>query len=209
MFLNQAMFADKIGVSRDWVSQVEREKVKSVHRRVVGEVADALQMKPEDLLAERKISTDPMGPGESFKLVKTRKYPVFAVTIPAGEWADSEPKAIDGADGWVLLDPATTPIDAFALQITGDCMEPEFASGSTIVFAPIRDGEEGAKPLRQGEPCYFEHSDEKSTFKSVFYEPEHERYRLQPVNKKYSPIYVPAQMKARISRAIKVVRNIG
>jgi SOS-response transcriptional repressor LexA len=185
-----------------------------VLRRKLGDVADALQMNPQDLIAppEDAVVTNPMFPGEGYKLVKTRKYPVFHVKISAGRWADSEPRQAEDADSHVLLDPDTTPDDAFVLQIEGDCMEPDYPSDSIIVFAPIREGE-GRDAFVGGRDYYVEHSDGMSTFKRVYFEQRGDDgfFRLEPINPKYDEIEVPRQMVARISRAIKVlsIRNIG
>lgn len=142
---------------------------------------------------------------QQFEPVMMRRYPYFDVKIPAGTWVDTEPRSTP--DGFLEL-PADVPRDAFVLRIFGDCMEPEYPSGSIIVFVPVRHGEEGALQFEGGRDYYFEHSDGKATFKRVFFEPQKERWKLVPLNKKYKPIFVPEQMRARLSRAVRLVREL-
>lgn len=138
-------------------------------------------------------------------MVTMTRRPFFDVKIPASGWIETEPR--EEPDGFTEV-PGDVPNDAFCLRIHGQCMEPEFPSGSVIVFVPIRDGEKSSPQFEDGKPYYFEHSDGKATFKLVFYEAKKERYRLQPINPKYKTIYVPEQMKARMSRAIQLMKRI-
>lgn len=146
-------------------------------------------------------------PPQTIEPVSLRQVPFFDVKIPASGWVDSgEARTVDEADGWTAV-AGDVPKDAFALRIFGDCMEPEFPSGAVIVFVPVRPGDHGAQ-FEPGKAYYFEHSDGKATFKKVFYEPPKQRYRLEPVNPKHNPIYVPEQMLGRLSRAIHMVVKI-
>ncbi len=135
-----------------------------------------------------------------------RKIPYFDVRVPASGWTETGPRDADEADGWEWVD-KTVPDDAFALRINGDCMYPDFPSGSIIVFVPVRPGDRGTQ-FEGGKPYYFEHSDGKATFKLVFFEPQRERWRLEPINRDFKPMYVPEQMMARLSRAVRVIREV-
>lgn len=138
--------------------------------------------------------------------LEIRKIPYFDIRIPASGWMETGPRDADDADGWEWVD-KTVPNDAFALRINGDCMHPDFPSGSIIVFVPVRPGEQGEQ-FEAGKPYYFEHSDGKATFKLVYFEPQRERWRLQPINPDFKSMYVPEQMMARMSRAVRVIREI-
>jgi phage repressor protein C with HTH and peptisase S24 domain len=140
--------------------------------------------------------------------VSVRQIPFFDVKIPASGWADSiASRTVEQADGFELLD-ESVPADAFALRIEGDCMEPSFPSGSVVVFAPVHPGDGPSPKFTSGKPHYFEHTDGKSTFKLVFYEPPKARYRLECINEKYKPMFVPEQLLARMSRAVRVVMRV-
>lgn len=210
MVLTRGQFADKIGVSLNWLGEAEKQGTRSVLRRKLGDVADALQMDPNELRAESAPSTEPLLPGEKYTIVKMRKYPVFEVSIPAGRWADSEPRMVEDADGHVMLEPDKVPSDAFVLKIDGDCMEPDYEDGSVIVFAPVRVGESKSQRFEGGRDYYIEHTDGKSTFKRVYFEQRGDDgfFRLEPINPKYDAFEIPEQMVARISRAIMLVPRV-
>jgi SOS-response transcriptional repressor LexA len=145
---------------------------------------------------------------KSNERLNVRRIPFFDVKIPAGGWVESgEGRTADEAAGYGLVDDQV-PRDAFALRIKGDSMTPDYPSGSVVVFAPVRPGERDSKPFEPGKAYYFEHSDGKATFKAVYYEPPKERYRLEPINPKYRAMFVPEQMLARMSRAIRVIRYV-
>lgn len=197
--LSQGGFATLIGQSSSWVSETERDGKRRTFLNVLGEIASKLRVDPQSLR---------LFENQGVEFVQSRKFPVFNVSIPAGHWTDTgEGLKIEDADGWQEL-PIDTPDDAFCLRIRGDCMEPDYPSGSILVFVPIRQGERGVRQFESGRDYYFEHSDGKATFKRVFYDKEKERFRLECLNKKYKALFVPEQMLARMSRAIKMVRDL-
>jgi phage repressor protein C with HTH and peptisase S24 domain len=140
-------------------------------------------------------------------MVRLRRVPYFDFQMSASGWSDgAEGRTRDEADGFVDV-PSDAPSDAFAFRIKGDCMEPQFQNGSIIICVPVRPGDHGANFVA-GKAYYFQTSDGKCTFKLVYFEPQRGRWRLESTNKKYEPIFVPEQMMARMSRAIKLVRDI-
>lgn len=182
------------------VSRIERQERVSVAMSTVTALANAFGLSYDAMLAALGA---PFPEGLS-RVVKMRLVPYFSVKMPAGRWVESDPRTMEDADGTVPL-PVDLPQDVFCLRIYGECMEPGFPDGSVIVFQPVRDGERGALQFEDGKPYYFEHTDGKATFKLVFYEPEKERFRLEPTNKTCKTLYVPEQLRARLSRAIKIV----
>lgn len=205
--LTQEEFASLIGVNRSWVNATEKEGTRRVLRSIVVEIAKRLGVEPRQLVVDSDSAGEPSHQG--FERVQATKRPFFDVTIPAGGWIESgEPRSASDADGWELVE-AGIPEDAFLLRIFGPCMEPDYPSGSVIVFVPVRDGERGARQFENGKDYYFEHSDGKATFKRVYYEKEKERYKLVPLNSDFKTIYVPEQMKARLSRAVMIMRRIA
>ena len=196
---SQASFAQLIGESLTSVSEAERDGKRRTYLEDLKKIAAKLNVDPHSL---RRLQP------EGVEFVQSRKYPVFNVAIPAGRWSDSgQGRSVEDADDWIPL-PLDTPDDAFVLRISGDCMEPDYPSGAMLVFVPIRIGESGVRQFESGRDYYFEHSDGKATFKRVFYEREKERYRLECLNKNYKPFHVPEQMLARMSRAVKMVRDL-
>jgi transcriptional regulator with XRE-family HTH domain len=201
--MTQDAFAHAIGASRDWVAKIETGKQKRMDRRYVIKIASFLGISPQEVVS--RLAPINVMDGEQFERVTMQLCPYFDVKIPAGRWIDTEPR--EEPDGYVPL-PIDMPSDAFCLRIFGECMEPDFPSGSVIVFVPVRDGEPNALQFEDGKPYYFEHSDGKATFKQVFYEASQQRYRLEPINPKCKTLYVPEQMKARMSRAVKMMKDV-
>jgi len=190
--LSQEGFARAIGVSGSWVGDAESGRKDRIARSIVEKLAQFMAVSNEE--AVRRLSPDP----DQMEEIKVRRCPFYDVKIPAGGWVDTEPK--EQPDGFAhILD--ELPKDAFCLRILGDSMEPDYPSGSIVAFCPVRDGERGCEQFQNGKDYYFEHSDDKATFKRVFYEEGNDRFRLESLNKKYKPMYVPVQMKARMSRA--------
>jgi transcriptional regulator with XRE-family HTH domain len=65
MLLTQGQLADKLGVHPNWVSAAESTGRRSVLRSKLGEVADALGLKPEELLAPPEVAAETPADDES------------------------------------------------------------------------------------------------------------------------------------------------
>lgn len=225
--MTQARFADLIGVSREWVVLTEKSESRRIRNHTLQGIARAMGKSPREAFLilsdlnrlgfERKEQEGYKIPGpvakptdaneQRIEKVKIRRIPYFHLKLPAGRWTDAvEARTAEDADGTTVVD-EKTPTDAFALLIEGDCMEPDFPSGSIVVFAPCRPGDHGLQ-FESGKVYYFQNADGQATFKRVIYEPQRERFRLESLNPKYKPFYVPEQMLARMSRAVRVVRDL-
>lgn len=223
--VSQAEFARLVGVSREWVVLSEKLGDRRIRRKTLNLLAERMGVSSREAMSllfklnrysfDRKeregvripgpITPMRIANGERYEPATLRAIPFYDVSLPASGWIETEPR--DRPDGDVQV-PLHLPRDAFALRIFGDCMEPEYPSGSIIVFVPIRPGEDGAAQFEEGKDYYFEHSDGKATFKRVFFEASKQRFKLVPLNKRYKPFYVPEQMRARLSRAVRLVREL-
>ena len=88
------------------------------------------------------------------------------------------------ADEYVRCPDVHDP-QAFAAQVVGDSMEPDYREGDIVIFSPNLE-------FRSGDDCFvrFEEAGE-TTFKRV-YQDDQDTLRLQPLNRAY-----PAQTHAR------------
>jgi SOS-response transcriptional repressor LexA len=98
------------------------------------------------------------------------------------------------ADDYVRC-PDVHDLNAFAVRVVGDSMEPRFHEGDIVVFSP-------AVEVRNGDDCFVRFTQpHETTFKRVFFESE-KRVRLQPRNDQYSPTIVDGKRIDGIYRAV-------
>jgi hypothetical protein len=139
--------------------------------------------------------------------IALRRIPYFDLAMCAGGWSESsDARTADDADGFIEV-PSDAPRDSFAFRIRGNCMEPKFPDGAIVICVLVHPGDNGEKFV-PGKAYYFQHVENKCTFKLVYWEPQHDRWRLEPINKKHKPIFVPAQQMARMSRAVRIVIDV-
>jgi len=85
-------------------------------------------------------------------------------------------------------------VNAFAVRVVGDSMEPRFREGDIVVFSP-------ALEVRNGDDCFIRfRAPHETSFKRVFFEADN-KVRLQPRNEKYSPVTVEGERINGIYRA--------
>jgi repressor LexA len=98
------------------------------------------------------------------------------------------------ADDYVRC-PDLHDVNAFAVRVVGDFMEPKFCEGDIVIFSP-------AAEVHNGDDCFIRFSSpHETTFKRVFFE-EGDKVRLQPRNEKYPPITSDGKRINGIYRAI-------
>ena len=98
------------------------------------------------------------------------------------------------ADDYVRC-PDLHDVNAFAVRVIGDSMEPKFREGDIVVFSP-------AAEVHNGDDCFIRFSSpHETTFKRVFFE-EGDKVRLQPRNEKYPPVTQDGKRINGIYRAI-------
>ena len=86
-------------------------------------------------------------------------------------------------------------INAFAVRVIGDSMEPKFHEGDIVVFSP-------AAEVHNGDDCFIRFTmPHETTFKRAFFE-SNDKVRLQPRNDKYAPSIVEGKRINGIYRAI-------
>lgn len=107
----------------------------------------------------------------------TQKIPIIS-WVKAGDWAEAmDPFRPGYADDWIDTS-ATSNINAFALIVHGDSMEPEFCEGDIVTVDPGRAYCSGSYVIAK--------NGDEATFKqliidgsSVFLKPLNERYPIK------------------------------
>ncbi len=99
------------------------------------------------------------------------------------------------ADDYVRCPDLHDP-NAFAVRVVGDSMEPRFTEGDIVVFSP-------AAEVKNGDDCFVRFSmPHETTFKRVFFEKRKKQVRLEPRNKKHSPLTVEDDRISGVYRAV-------
>lgn len=169
--LTQTEAAEKAGITQQSWADLENGKTKKP-RNIIG-IGHALDCDPTWLL-----TGDNIQPAVS---LGTRKIPLISY-VQAGNLAYSEPiSELDGSFEYVLTDQDLS-IDAFALKIEGDSMEPDFKSGDVIIVDPEIEP-------HPGEFVVAKNGNHEATFKK--YRPTHieldgtQHFELVPLNDDY------------------------
>lgn len=98
------------------------------------------------------------------------------------------------ADDYIRC-PDLHDLNAFAVRVVGDSMEPKFREGDIVIFSP-------ASEVHNGDDCFIRFAEpHETTFKRVFFEPDN-KVRLQPRNEKYSPVIVGGKRINGLYRAV-------
>lgn len=104
------------------------------------------------------------------------------------------------ADEYVAAPAELSDLNAFAVHVVGDSMEPRYHQGDVVIFSP-------AASVKSGDDCFVRFamaggpSDGEATFKRIFFDAE-DRVRLQPLNERYAPTFVKPNEIAGIFRAV-------
>jgi SOS-response transcriptional repressor LexA len=127
-------------------------------------------------------------PPNAGELRKPYGFPVPLISsVRAGIWMDiSDPHAPGEADRWVYTTRAVGP-HAFALEIEGDSMEPDFAEGGTIVVDPDQAASAGHYVVAKQIDV------QRATFKRL--REDAGRTWLMPLNRQYPAIQIDSNVR--------------
>lgn len=164
-------------------AEAENLKLRQFIKNLVHKKTDAVQV--DTLLAESEKASVSAG----------RLVPVIN-KVAAGYPADFNdldyPAGV--ADDYVRC-PDLHDINAFAVRVVGDSMEPKFSEGDIVIFSP-------AAEVHSGDDCFVRFAmPHETTFKRVFFEPN-DKVRLQPRNEKYPPMIIDGKRIDGLYRAI-------
>ncbi len=176
-------------------TEAENQKWRQFVRNLIHEKTDVSRL--DALLTESKLDAEK----EGLSLAAGRLVPVIN-KVAAGYPSDFDdldyPVGI--ADDYVRC-PDLHDLNAFAVRVVGDSMEPKFSERDIVVFSPAAD-------VHNGDDCFIRFTTPHETsFKRVFFEPEN-KVRLQPRNDKYPPIIVDGKRINGLYRAITKIEKL-
>jgi len=170
-------------------AEAENQKWRKLVKNLVGAKGDAARL--DSLLTDSKL-----GPEKTPDVLSAGRLVPVINKVSAGYPADFDdleyPVGI--ADDYVRC-PDVHDVNAFAVRVVGDSMEPAFLQGVIVVFSP-------AAEVHNGDDCFVRFATpHETTFKRVFFEPDN-KVRLQPRNQKYSPMIVDGKRINGMYRAV-------
>jgi len=170
-------------------AEAENQRWRKFVKNLVSAKGDAARL--DSLLAGSKL--EPENPPDA--LSAGRLVPVIN-KVSAGYPTDFDDLEypVGVADDYVRC-PDVHDVNAFAVRVVGDSMEPMFRQGDIVVFSP-------AAEVHNGDDCFIRFATpHETTFKRVFFEPDN-KVRLQPRNEKYSPMIVDGKRINGMYRAV-------
>jgi repressor LexA len=171
------------------VKDAQNQRWRTFIRDLVEQKKDPQQI--SQLLKEQDVAADA---GPDAPVMAGRLVPIIN-KVAAGYPTDFDdldyPVGI--ADDYVRC-PDLHDVNAFAVRVFGDSMEPKFTEGDIVVFSP-------AVEVHSGDDCFVRLAmPHETSFKRVFFEDD--KVRLQPRNEKYSAMLVEGKRVNGIYRAV-------
>jgi SOS-response transcriptional repressor LexA len=192
--LTQQELATRANLSLSRIAKCEAEAIPHIKGSTYRLIASALGMTAEELdFAWR----NPHAPSQH--RVAQKGVPVINRTT-AGAPSDYQDVGRDNYSHLPLYAESLGDPDAFAIEIVGDSMMPEWQSGDTIICSP-------RAKAKSGDPCFIQldgQGNDGNSFKRVFELPDG-RVELRPDNPRYAPLIVERE---RLMRCIKVIMKI-
>lgn len=189
---------ERIGLSREFVTRVEREGKKKINRRSFRKLVNYLHLPPDAALKVLQegldLAKNPDQNIDPFSEQKIREIPTFDLAVAAGKWADVHELG-------EVHDPLKIDHGLFRVRIRGDSMSPRFKEGQVVEFRCLRDGRDS---LEIG-AFYYVQRDGQATFK-MLEKVEEARIILRAVNRKRYPCSMPVDRRSivRMARAIGI-----
>ncbi len=170
-------------------AEAENQKWRQLIKNIIHQKTDVSQL--DMLLVENQLD----GEKDGLTISAGRLVPVIN-KVAAGYPSDFNDLdyPVGVADDYVRC-PDLHDINAFAVRVVGDSMEPKFCEGDIVIFSP------GAE-VHNGDDCFVRFAmPHETTFKRVFFEPDN-KVRLQPRNEKYSPMIIEGKRINGLYRAV-------
>jgi repressor LexA len=170
-------------------AEAENQKWRQLIKNLIHQKTDVSQL--DMLLVENQLDGEKGG----LTISAGRLVPVIN-KVAAGYPSDFNDLdyPVGVADDYVRC-PDLHDINAFAVRVVGDSMEPKFCEGDIVIFSP-------AAEVHNGDDCFLRFAmPHETTFKRVFFEPDN-KVRLQPRNEKYSPMIIEGKRINGLYRAV-------
>lgn len=207
----------KVGISKSYLSMIENRRVaRPPSKRLLIALEQALSLQPgqlihaadwestppwlrarvspmahdADTLCDRNLQLTALSSAAPIPLINH-----VAAGYPTGFTDLDYPARI--ADRYIACPDVDDP-QAFAAQVVGDSMLPDYQQGDIVIFSPAAKVEDGCDCFVRLLP----HHD--STFKRIFFDPRNsDLIRLVPTNPDFPPTDLPRRKIAGLYRAIR------
>ena len=176
-------------------TRAESDKLKQIVKKIM--VAKGDKSKINKLLHESNVQND--AHAETFSA--GRLVPVIN-KVSAGYPTDFNDLdyPVGVADDYIRC-PDLHDMNAFAVRVIGDSMEPKFREGDIVVFSP-------ATEVKNGDDCFVRLATPHETaFKRVFFDTG-SKVRLQPRNEKYTPLIIEGNKLSGIYKAVAKIEKL-
>ena len=224
--LQQADLARQVGVTASYVSLIENDRRPAPSDEVVRRLEGALKVEPGELVRLAHLERTPTDIRREMdldrlyregilhkraKAVRTEPHIVESLrTIPlinkvaAGYPSDFTDKGypVGVADEYVSM-PDINDLNAFAITVVGDSMEPRFNEGDVLIISP-------AEAVASGDVCFVRIDRDGmsvSTIKQVWFDDE-KSVRLESLNRRYASQIVPRESIGGMYRAVRRLEKL-
>ena len=211
-YLTQEEFAQKLDMSPANVRRIEQSESSGMQVKNFRRLATLVNVSPEEL--RRRIGV-PGAAQESATVAPNLDPHKDDPNFPRGIRADSR-RGVSDVDHYHGVSAARTehrtatgrgqsPVPGsaqrrFAVTVDGDCMEPRYCDGDTVIFSVDSAENEG---IIEGRNYFIQFQDDQNTFKRIFLDPEnHELLVLKCWNEKYPPRVVERASIKLLARAV-------
>lgn len=199
-------FEEKSGLSRSYISLLERQKVDSPTYKTIEKVASGIGISVDSLLSmldeDQNVSLDDADALQVSEAVRINVYG----KIPAGTPLEAIEDIIDWEE--IPADWCKGGKEYFALQVKGDSMYPVYLEGDIIICQVQPDFEDG-------QDCVVFVNGYEATLKRCYHIPS--GIRLKPVNPSYPPCsysvseniesYDTREIKAHVLGVVREIRR--
>lgn len=183
--LSQEALGELIGVKKAAINKYETGRVVNIKRSTLQKLANALDVRPADLLDDEESS-------KTMPIANRGSIPVLG-SIPAGTPLD----AIQDIQGYVDV-PITWVDNHGALVVHGESMSPKYLDGDIVIFKEQPDCE-------SGQDCVVYVNGYDATLKKVI--KTETGIILQPINPDYEPIVCDEDYPATILGVVVELRR--
>ena len=183
--LSQEALGELIGVKKAAINKYETGRVVNIKRSTLQKLANALDVRPADLLDDEESS-------KTMPIANRGSIPVLG-SIPAGTPLD----AIQDIQGYVDV-PITWVDNHGALVVHGESMSPKYLDGDIVIFKEQPDCE-------SGQDCVVYVNGYDATLKKVI--KTETGIILQPINPDYEPVVCGEDYPATILGVVVELRR--
>lgn len=218
-YLTQEEFAQRLDMSPANVRRLEQAEVGGMQVKNFRRLATLLELAPDELRARIGAPPEPIDDDDRDENDHTPRDPseppVGGPTFPASIRPATRTRVVEvehyhGVSAARVEDRdgtprGTAPVPAgagrrFAVTVDGDCMEPRFGHGDTVIFSVDAAEREG---IVDGKSYFVQFADGENTFKRCFNDPENrELLILKCWNEKYAPRIVERARIRLLARAM-------